>query len=120
MKEDKNFKLEEMLKDLKIEYIAALPKVITKIEAFAAEGDKNMIREEFHKLKGTGKTYGLDEVSIYGNIFEKLCIDHPEQLESVLSTATEILGKIHSHREKNSRYNLEEDSDFIAISKRVE
>lgn len=56
-------KLEQILNELKAEYLATLPSKIALLEDLIHQSKWNLVTEELHKLKGTGKTYGLPEVS---------------------------------------------------------
>jgi HPt (histidine-containing phosphotransfer) domain-containing protein len=68
---------EEMLKSLQREYLASIPEKIKIIEAQMAADNLNDVRESFHKLKGTGRTYGMPEVSEVGALVEAICLGHP-------------------------------------------
>lgn len=63
-------KLQKILVELKQEYLAALPGKIQTLEELVHKADWRQVTEEFHKLKGTGKTYGLPEVSILSEHLE--------------------------------------------------
>lgn len=66
-------KLSEILAELKAEYRTSFPRKLQKLRDAAATGDNDLLREEFHKLKGTGKTYGFPEVSVICEAMEFAC-----------------------------------------------
>ena len=66
---------DELLKSLQTDYVAALPNKIAIIKSQIKSGDIKALRESFHKFKGTGRTYGLPEVSELAELVERLCID---------------------------------------------
>lgn len=80
--------LNELLKSLQRDYLAELPAKIARIEAVlsppsgADPSALTDLRVAFHKLKGTGQTYGLPEVSELSACAEELC-------ERALEQATE-------------------------------
>ena len=78
-----NDELSALFKELKKEYIESLPKKFTILQNLL--NDKNYIglEEEFHKYKGSGKTYGLPEVTLVCEIGEKLALREPTDEESI-------------------------------------
>lgn len=62
-------KFSELLAELKADYLSILPERIANLEKLLKEKNWKQMHIEFHKLKGTGKTYGFPEVS---TICEKL------------------------------------------------
>jgi|FLYM01.1.fsa_nt_gi HPt (histidine-containing phosphotransfer) domain-containing protein len=70
--------LDELLKNLQIEYLSELPSRIEVIKSHVESKDVRALVEDFHKLKGTGKTYGIPEISVIGEKMEMLLIKSPE------------------------------------------
>lgn len=56
-------RLEDVLQELRVEYLQCLPQRVILIQKLMAAQDWKRLETEFHKLKGTGKTYGISEVS---------------------------------------------------------
>ena len=72
--------IEELMKQLKREYIDTLPTKKAKVLELFRQNQLVELETEFHKMKGSGKTYGLGEVSQFGEIFEMICMDLPSAL----------------------------------------
>lgn len=61
--------IHDVLAELRKTYLEALPGRADGIERLLQEGKYNEVETEFHKLKGTGKTYGFPDISV---VCEKL------------------------------------------------
>lgn len=55
--------LSVVLSDLKKDYLAKLPLKIERLKELAQAENWEDLYTEYHKLKGTGKTYGFPEIS---------------------------------------------------------
>lgn len=106
---------DELLKSLQSDYIAALPNKIAIIKAQINAGDVAALRESFHKFKGTGRTYGLPEVSELAALVESLCIDKSAQALAAASHAVALLADIHESRKQQQPYALQSDPRFLEI-----
>jgi len=104
--------MEDLLKALHVEYVAELPAKITSIEHLVREQKAEDVREAFHKLKGTGKTYGLPEVSELAAIVEATCIADAAVGLAMASVATDILRDIAAARRDERPYSLSADPRF--------
>lgn len=62
-------KLSELLSELKADYLGKLPEKILVLKSHHQSKKWIELEEEFHKLKGTGKTYGFPDISV---VCEKL------------------------------------------------
>jgi HPt (histidine-containing phosphotransfer) domain-containing protein len=111
--------LSTLLKELKQDYLAALPMKIAKIESLHQNQQLKALRDEFHKLKGTGKTYGVPEISLLGEAVEKLCDFHQDELTWVIPSALNLLHKIYQVQQSQSDSRVDEDDEFIKIRQRV-
>jgi len=109
--------LDELLKTLQKEYLSELPERIATIQSHVESKNIESLKEDFHKLKGTGKTYGLPEISELGEKMEALFIDCPARGFSKSSEALKILARIHSTRVSGKEYVMAEDTDFSEIKK---
>jgi HPt (histidine-containing phosphotransfer) domain-containing protein len=109
--------LDDLLKSLHQEYISALPEKLTKIEQQIQRQDRDSLRESFHKLKGTGMTYGLPEVSQVGEVAEDICLQKPAQAIEAAHLALAILRDIHQTRAQNKSFDCLADARFAAIQK---
>ncbi len=119
MSNSKNLNVEEIIKELSVDYVEALPAVVDRLEAFTDQNNLSQIREEFHKLKGTGKPYGLDEITVLGETMERICVAFAEDAIEFIPTAISILEKIYETRIADRRFSIEDDGDFNAINNYV-
>lgn len=108
---------EKMMEELKKEYVAGLPGKINDIESNFANDDVQLVREDFHKLKGTGSTYGLPEVSLVSEAVEKICVTNPSELSSVIPAALGLLRDIHFERQASRSLEVDKDARYHLIRK---
>lgn len=107
--------MEDLLKSLRADYIAELPAKIATIQALVREERLEEVREAFHKLKGTGKTYGLPEVSLLAELVEDTCRDNPAAGLAFADVAVLILPDIVHARRADRAYALEDDTRFGSL-----
>lgn len=110
-------KMAEMLKQLRAEYLASIPAKIAEIRREIERGDVAGIRESFHKLKGTGKTYGLPEVSELAAVVERVCLQAPEHGTRAGELGLELLDAVYAAHRAGGGYPLERDPAFLAVQK---
>lgn len=109
--------LEKIMKELKQEYLQDLPQRILSLQQSFSTQDYIFIREEFHKLKGTGKTYGIPEISILAEAIEHICVNAPKNIPAAFPPALKLLQNIHQSRSQNLALNLELTQEFQDIQK---
>lgn len=107
--------LDEMLGELKQEYLESIPNKIIEIKNHLNEENYELLRNDFHKIKGTGKTYGLPEISELGAVMEVLCIEKPSELKDHILISLELLKEIHSSRIASQEFSLNKDARFITM-----
>lgn len=110
---------EDLLKTLQKDYLASLPEKVLKIRAQIAATSAGDLRESFHKLKGTGRTYGLPEVSELAEVVENVCLTYPGEAPGAASLAVSILEDIHSAHTHSLQFNLHQDPRFAQIRKLI-
>ncbi|MCB0419586.1 MAG: Hpt domain-containing protein [Bdellovibrionales bacterium] len=108
---------EQMMKDLQKEYISELPDRIREIQSHFEVMDANLLRDDFHKLKGTGKTYGIPEISELCEVVESICLKGETLIKKVLPLSIELLHEIQKRRSKNENFALSSDTRFAQICK---
>lgn len=106
---------DEMLKNLQRDYLHSLPEKISTIQQQIQEGDAVVLRASFHKLKGTGKTYGIPEISELAAEVEDICQGRPLSAAPAAREAVLILRDIHSARQSNHEFKLSSDPRFKKI-----
>jgi HPt (histidine-containing phosphotransfer) domain-containing protein len=104
--------MDDLLKELQLEYIQGLPEKIQELKTFSDQKDFQNLLNAFHKLKGSGKTYGLEEVSALGQFFEGWLREKKEKAIPFTKKASEILERIHSSRSNDKPYSLDTDTEF--------
>jgi chemotaxis protein histidine kinase CheA len=102
---------EKMMTELRAEYVASFPNKILDIQSHHQSQDHERLRDDFHKLKGTGKTYGIPEITDFGFVFEKLCLKKHPSAEFV-PAACELLQQIFENRRELRPFDLEQNAEF--------
>ncbi|MGZ3723603.1 MAG: Hpt domain-containing protein [Bdellovibrionales bacterium] len=108
---------EEMMKSLQREYLSSIPEKIKVIEGQILTSDTSNLRESFHKLKGTGRTYGLPEVSELGAIVELICIEHPVNSVKAGEIAAAILRDVYKTRSAGAVFEFAQDARVSDLQK---
>ncbi len=111
--------IKDLFAELKEQYLQEFPaKLIALKEALNAQDAKNL-HVLFHRLKGTGKTYGFEDVSTVSQLLETSCLESvktgsPLELQSI-EKAIAILGRIYDCAQKKLPYSLATDADFLFL-----
>lgn len=102
---------DKMMAELKEQYFAQLPDKLKILQTLIKEKNLTDLHEHFHKLKGTGKTYGLPEISDIGLLGESLTTDDRfiMELESLILLLEQVI--IH-RKEHNEPYALQDHIEF--------
>lgn len=106
---------EELLQKLQQDYVASLPEKVSNIERLRSQTDVPSLREAFHKLKGTGQTYGVPEVSQLAEVVEQVCVKLPEQAVTAAGYASQLLQEIHACRSRAAVFDLQADTRFGVV-----
>ncbi len=108
--DEKTARFSQMLLELKEDYLKALPKKIAKINQLIGEEKWNELHDEFHKLKGTGKTYGFPQISQVCQILENLSALRPIEDKSLFIQSSALLARMQQSYEQDQAFDLEKDS----------
>lgn len=106
---------ETMMRELREEYIKSIPQKITDIESHLTAKMWPELRNDFHKLKGTGKTYGIPEISALCEPVEKICVHKPDVVPAIVPSALRLLKEIYAERLANREYALSSQPAYIQI-----
>jgi HPt (histidine-containing phosphotransfer) domain-containing protein len=112
----KEDELNNILEDLKNDYKSQMPSRLAKLESLTQKNDFAGLALEYHKLKGTGKTYGFAEISKISEQLEKICEN--SQDHKLIVIGLELLKKYFTSLEghsNNEKFNLETDESYIAL-----
>jgi HPt (histidine-containing phosphotransfer) domain-containing protein len=104
-----NIKLSQLLSELKQEYIISLPGKIERLRQFTEERDWANLSEEYHKLKGNGKTYGLPEISILCEQLELIALKKDAQKFTLFEHALTLLERMHKSYLSGDSFDLDKD-----------
>ncbi len=63
--------IEELMKKMKVKYVADLAIKVEELRSLVEKKDFTEIESILHKLKGSGASYGLPEVSDFGAKYEQ-------------------------------------------------
>jgi HPt (histidine-containing phosphotransfer) domain-containing protein len=111
--------LEDLLAELKTEYLVSITDKISTIETLWREHQLEELETEFHKMKGTGSTYGLPEISQLGEAMERLCEINRPALAQMVPLAMALLARIQTHRQRGETFVIESDPDFRIVQDTV-
>ena len=110
-------KLAEILAELKAEYLAKFPEKIAKLKSLTAAQNWPGLEEEYHNLKGTGKTYGYPEISALCEKLEKLSQNPSTQSPQLFQQAIVLLEQIFDFYSRGETVDLVTNDIFQEISK---
>src|SRR5438270_2952319 len=109
--------LDKILADLKKEYLDGLPTRLAGIRQHLRDGALDVLEDEFHKLKGTGRTYGIPEISDVGEITEHICGDARQHVRTAVPLALDLLSDIHEARIRQETFDVKADPRFSELHK---
>lgn len=108
--------LADLLADLRRDYLASFPAKIEKLRALLAAHEIQSLTDEFHKLKGTGKTYGVAEISLVSELAEAVCETQPQEIHWAIPAALEFLQQIYqTHSRLKDGSSVTKHPDFIKM-----
>jgi len=117
--------LAALLAELQKNYLASFNEKRASLNTLWKTGKLAELTTEYHKLKGTGRTYVLPEVTQLGEVLESICEYHIEKkdeaaLTAALATAVpfsmRLLERIQTSRTSASEeYVLENDAEFLLL-----
>ena len=111
---------DDLMLELKKDYLSSMPGKFEVIANALKTSDVAQLREEFHKLKGTGKTYGIPEISDLCAVVEQLCVKRSSYAVGDAQIALQILSEIHQTRIGEKEFALSGDTRFIEIQKHLQ
>lgn len=104
--------LKSLMAELREEYLNGFPEKYLRLQDCFAKQDWYSIELEYHKLKGTGTTYGVPEVTELCEVLERLCRNNKSIDKNVLDLSIELLKKIKQKYQENQDFNLAANKDF--------
>lgn len=116
-KAPKHEDLKDLFSELKTEYLESFPEKLQAIEKLWQAKNRRELEDEFHKIKGTGTTYGVKEVSDVAEIMESLCYHGHPQLGFAVMISLELLKRVCDLYVLGTPYDLHKDKLFQTIRK---
>ncbi|MGE3760105.1 MAG: Hpt domain-containing protein [Pseudobdellovibrionaceae bacterium] len=109
--------LDDLLQKMKEEYLEVLPIRIELLKKLTKEKNWEQLEVEFHKLKGTGKTYGFPSVSILCAVFEIVASKQNPANEGDITQAILGLEKILASELAGKTFEIESDLELQKLMK---
>ncbi len=108
--------IQELLKELQKTYLASIPEKIQAIQILWSAHDLKLLKTDFHKLKGTGRTYGLPEVTQIGEAMEQIVANGPlTAIDECVPLSLQLLNEIAIARGKGETPSIEQSATFQRI-----
>jgi HPt (histidine-containing phosphotransfer) domain-containing protein len=104
-------KLSALMSELKEDYLGKLPDKIAYLKKLTIQQDWKALEHEYHKLKGTGKTYGLPEISSVCLKLEAMAQQTETRDHETFTRALTLIEKIHAAHQQGQSFDLQSD-DF--------
>lgn len=104
----------ELLRELQGEYIKTFDEKIHDLSHSLECADFDSLESQFHKLAGSGTTYGMPEISKLSRGMENYLKESPKKEFEVVSQAIEILKGIFADRKAGKIYDLD-SQPFIKV-----
>jgi HPt (histidine-containing phosphotransfer) domain-containing protein len=112
--------LKDVLAELQKNYLASMPEKIQNLEKLWSERKLELLKTDYHKLKGTGRTYGFPEITSLGAAMERLCEIDQSSLERAVPISVKLMTRIRDLRSKGQALDLDQEPDFKIIVTMVE
>lgn len=112
--------LKDVLAELQKNYLASMPEKIQNLETLWSGRKLELLKTDYHKLKGTGRTYGFPEITLLGAAMERLCEIDQSSLERAVPISLVLLSRIRDMRAKGQPLDLDQEPDFKTIVTMVE
>lgn len=112
----KNDEFNDIFAELKAEYLHSITEKLSTIEGLWQQHDRETLENEYHKIKGTGTTYGVPEATKVAEIMEHLCKSNHTQLGTAILISTDLFRKIKQYYLEGITWNLEHDENFSTLS----
>lgn len=106
---------QDMMAGLKKEYVASIPEKIAEIESLKKSQNLSALRDAFHKLKGSGQTYGLPEISQVAAPVEGLFKIGSHDAISACERALILFEKIYQAELQHLPFRLEDQPEFLTL-----
>lgn len=100
---------ESLFAELKVEYIDSFQEKVDAIYDSWQKRSLGPLTMEFHKIKGTGTTYGIPQISDIAEIMEDLCHQKSEKLGLCVLFSIHLFKKVCQSEKGDLSFQLEKD-----------
>ena len=107
--------IENLMKELRQTYLDGLPEKLQSLSDLKDQKNWSELENEFHKLKGTGRTYGLPEVTRIGELMEKICKQGGTDITDHVEASIELLELLRIKKLDNQSLDIENHPLLISI-----
>ncbi len=107
------------MNQLKLDYIETLPEKRERIALLFKKNELEELETEFHKMKGTGKTYGLPEVSLLGEVLETVCMKAPAALTEAIPMFLVLIDEIFKSRKSETAFLIEDSDEYQKLKVKI-
>lgn len=101
--------------ELRTEYLESFDEKFKLLHSLYQQAEWYSIELEYHKLKGTGSTYGVPEVTELCEHLERICNQTKSIDKDILDLSMEILEKIKDKYLNNTDFELSSHTGFQKI-----
>lgn len=112
--------IQEILAGLQKTYLASIPEKVKNLEALFKANDLEKLETEYHKLKGTGRTYGLPEFTQLGATLERICETSAKSLPVAVPLSLDLLTRMRDARIQLTEIHLDLEPDYQTLLKLVD
>ena len=106
---------QDMMANLKKEYVQSIPEKIAEIQSLKNNKDFSGLRNAFHKLKGSGQTYGLPEISEIAAPVEGLFKTGSQEAITACEGALILFERIYKAETHHLPFRLQEQPEFLTL-----
>ena len=103
------------MEELRTEYLESFDEKFTLWGELFSQKDWYSLELEFHKMKGTGTTYGAPEVTELCKEMERICRESDELPRDLLDAAIGLLTQIRDKYLNQKDFELADHPDFVSI-----
>jgi HPt (histidine-containing phosphotransfer) domain-containing protein len=107
--------LDEVMGELREEYLQSFDSKVKNLSVNLEKKEFDLIELEFHKMKGTGETYGIPEISQLGYVVEKICLTKASLIADAMPLALELINLIVKERNEDRGIDLKSHESFIKL-----
>ena len=105
----------QVLSELKEDYLRIFPQKLELLQELTQKHDWAGLTTEYHKLKGSGKTYGFPQISIVCEILEDFASQKRHQKPETFEKALILLEKMYQTYLRQQSYALEQDDFALSL-----